>query len=37
MRDDAAHRFNTGVNKMDRTVEQKASETKGALTGWFSK
>ncbi|RMJ20894.1 hypothetical protein PHISP_08237 [Aspergillus sp. HF37] len=37
MRDDAAHRFNTGVNKMDRTVEQKASETKGGVTKWFSK
>lgn len=35
MRDDATQRFNKGVNQMDQTVEQKASEAKGTLSGWF--
>lgn len=35
MRDDATQKFNKGVNQMDQTVEQKASEAKGTLSGWF--
>lgn len=34
--EDARKRFNDGVDKMDRTVEQKAAEAKGTASGWFS-
>lgn len=37
MKDEAANKLNTGVGKMDRTVEQKASEAKGTVSGWFGK
>jgi hypothetical protein len=34
--EDARKRFNEGIDKMDRTVEQKAAEAKGTASGWFS-
>lgn len=37
MKDDAAKKFNKGVDQVDRTVEEKASEAKGTLAGWFGK
>ncbi|KAJ5861530.1 uncharacterized protein N7529_008840 [Penicillium soppii] len=44
LRDDAKTNFNAGLNKVnsqvdqvDREVEQKAAEAKGAVSGWFSK
>ncbi|KAJ5808555.1 hypothetical protein N7474_009824 [Penicillium riverlandense] len=36
LRKDARQKFHEGVDKMDRTVEQKAAETKGTVSGWFS-
>ncbi|CAL5870238.1 uncharacterized protein PFLUO_LOCUS4473 [Penicillium psychrofluorescens] len=36
LRRDARQKFHDGVDKMDRTVEQKAAETKGTVSGWFS-
>ncbi|RJE20144.1 hypothetical protein PHISCL_07527 [Aspergillus sclerotialis] len=37
IREDAANKLNTSVDKVDRTVEQKASEAKGTVKGWFGK
>jgi hypothetical protein len=41
-RDDAKSKFNAGLDKVhnsvdqaDRTVEQKAAEAKGTVSGWF--
>ncbi|KAJ6115671.1 hypothetical protein N7523_006088 [Penicillium sp. IBT 18751x] len=34
--EDARKRINEGIDKMDRTVEQKAAEAKGTASGWFS-
>ncbi|KAJ5601836.1 hypothetical protein N7510_011370 [Penicillium lagena] len=36
LRKEARQKFHEGVDKMDRTVEQKAAETKGTVSGWFS-
>ncbi|KAJ5773563.1 hypothetical protein N7457_008459 [Penicillium paradoxum] len=43
LRDDAKSRFNAGVEKVnngvdqvDRDIEQKAAEAKGAVSGWFA-
>lgn len=37
MRDEAKGKISSGVDKVDRTVEQKASEAKGTVSGWFGK
>ncbi|KAJ5240138.1 hypothetical protein N7468_004757 [Penicillium chermesinum] len=36
LRNEAKDKFNSGVDQVDRTVEQKAAEAKGTLSGWFS-
>ncbi|KAF7719701.1 Uncharacterized protein PECH_008887 [Penicillium ucsense] len=33
---EARDQFNSTVDKVDRTVEQKAAEAKGTVSGWFS-
>lgn len=33
---EARNKLNEGIDKMDRTVEQKAAEAKGTASGWFS-
>ncbi|KAJ5574039.1 uncharacterized protein N7459_008466 [Penicillium hispanicum] len=35
LRQDARDKINTGVDQADRTIEQKASEAKGTVSGWF--
>ncbi|EYE98226.1 uncharacterized protein EURHEDRAFT_400367 [Aspergillus ruber CBS 135680] len=35
--EDAREKLNAGVDKLDRKVEEKASEAKGGLSGWFGK
>jgi hypothetical protein len=32
---DARNKINDGIDKVDRTVEQKAAEAKSNASGWF--
>lgn len=34
---DARERISEGIDKADRTVEQKAAEAKGTVSGWFGR
>lgn len=34
-RKEAQEQFNATVDKVDRTVEEKAAEAKGTVSGWF--
>lgn len=34
---DARGKISEGIDKADRTVEQKAAEAKGTVSGWFGK
>jgi hypothetical protein len=35
IRKDARQKINEGVDKVDRTVEEKTAEAKGTVSGWF--
>lgn len=34
---DAREKISDGIDRADRTVEQKAAEAKGTVSGWFGK
>lgn len=35
MRQETRDKVNSGIDQADRTVEQKASEAKGTVSGWL--
>lgn len=35
IRHDAAKKLNTSVDKLDKTIEDKAAEAKSGISGWF--
>lgn len=37
MRHDATAKTREGIDQLDKTVEEKAAEAKGKVSGWFGK